>query len=103
MLWTWTEPDWWETTLGDVDLMANGHVWIGAGHAECFSSNPGDRSTVLEIDPLTGAKVWELRYDNVRAMAYRSDHADGCALFDNTSQCPARAERLAELGPIFER
>jgi hypothetical protein len=101
--WVWSEPEWFETTLGDVDQLANGHVWIGAGHAECFSSNPGDHSTILEIDPVAHEKVWELQYDNVRAMAYRADHAEGCALFSNTSQCPALADRLAALAPIFDR
>ena len=103
LLWTWSEPDWWESTLGDADWMDNGHVWIGAGHADCFSSNPGDHTTVLEIDPLTGDKVWELQYAAVQAMAYRADHADGCALFSMTRECPDLAARLVELEPIFAR
>ncbi len=103
MLWTWSEPDWWESTLGDADWMDNGHVWIGAGHSDCFSSNPGDRTTVLEIDPLTGDKVWELQYAAAQAMAYRADYADGCALFANTRECPDLAARLLELQPIFTR
>jgi hypothetical protein len=103
LLWTWTEPDWYESTLGDADWLPNGNVWIGAGHADCFSTNPGDRTTVLEIDPLTGDKVWELQYAAVQAMAYRSDWADGCALFAITRECPELAARLLELEPIFTR
>jgi hypothetical protein len=101
LLWTWTEPDWYETTLGSVDWMPGGRVLIGMGHAECFSSNRGDRTTVVEIDPTTGTKLWEARYDAVEEMAYRADWADACALFANARYCPDVATRLTALaGPL---
>lgn len=98
LLWTWTEPDWFETTLGDVDWMPDGRVLIGMGHAECFSSNPGDRTTVVELDPATGTKLWQASYDERQAMAYRADWADPCELFANAAVCPTVAQRLKALG-----
>lgn len=103
LLWEWTEADWYESTLGSTDWLPDGRVLVGAGHAECFSTNPGDRTTLLEIDPATGEKRWELRYDDVETMAYRADWADPCALFANGRYCPAVAERAAELASVFER
>ncbi|MEZ4235819.1 MAG: aryl-sulfate sulfotransferase [Myxococcota bacterium] len=101
LVWTWSEPDWFETTLGDVDWLASGHVLVGACHAESFTSNRGDRTTILEVDPATGDKVWELQYDALHTMAYRSDAADPCALFANARYCDAVADRLAVLAPVL--
>lgn len=95
--WTWTEPDWHETTLGDVDYMPSGHIWIGMGHAECFSSNPGDRSTVVELDPVTGTKLWEAAYTEANMSLYRADSADPCALFANAAVCDEVTARLGAL------
>jgi len=100
--WTWTEDDWYETTLGSVDYLPSGHILVGAGHAECFSSNPGDRTTTLEFDPESGEKLWELRYAAVDEMAYRADWADPCELFANGKYCPEVAARAAALAPLFE-
>lgn len=100
-LWEWSEPDWYESTLGDADYLPNGHILVGAGHAECFSTNPGDVTTVYEIDPATGTKLWEMQYPDSAQMAYRADWADPCALFANAKYCPAVAERVAELAPIL--
>ena len=102
LLWTWTEPDWYETTLGDVDWMPDDRVLIGMGHAECFSSNRGDYTTIAEIDPASGTKLWEARQTDQDAMAYRADWADPCALFHNAKYCDPLADRLVELAPILE-
>lgn len=99
--WTWTEEDWYETTLGSVDYLPSGHVLIAEGHAECFSSNPRGHTTALEIDPVSGEKLWELRYVATDDMAYRADWADACALFQNGKYCPVVAERAAEFGAVF--
>jgi hypothetical protein len=101
LLWTWSEPDWYESTLGSVDFLPTGNVLIGMGHAECFSSNPGDRSTVVEIDPVAQDKLWELSYLDEGTMMYRADWADACELFANAKYCDATADRLAELAPIL--
>lgn len=101
-LWEWTEPGWFETTLGDVDYLPDDHVLVAAGHAECFSSSPGDHTTISEIVPATGEKVWELRYADVELMAYRAEWVAGCALFDNVAACPALERRWRDLAPLFE-
>lgn len=97
--WRWTEPDWYETTLGSVDWLPDGRVLVGMGHADCFSSNQGDRSTVVEIDPARGTKLWEARYTGRTDMLYRADWADPCALFANAAYCGDVADRVAELAP----
>lgn len=102
-LWTWTEPDWYESTLGDADYLPSGNILVGAGHADCFSSNPGDVTTVSEVDPVAGEKLWELRYPDSGMMAYRADWADACELFANARYCPSVADRVAELEPLFTR
>lgn len=99
--WTWSEPDWWETTLGDADWLPSGHVLVDMGHSDCFSSNPGDRTTIVEIDPASGDKLWQLRFVQRDQTAYRADWADPCALFDNAAVCPTVADRLAALATVF--
>lgn len=99
--WSWTEDDWYETTLGSVDYLPSGHVLIGMGHAECFSSNPRDHTTTVEIDPTSGEKLWELRYAATDQMAYRADWADPCTLFTNGKYCPAVASRAEALAGAF--
>jgi hypothetical protein len=99
--WTWTEDDWWETTLGDADYLDSGHVLVDMGHSDCFSSNPGDRSTIVEFDPVSGDKNWQLRYVPQDLTAYRADWADPCELFANALYCPDVADRLAELDPVL--
>lgn len=96
--WSWREPDWWETTLGSVDWLPEGRVLVDMGHADCFSSNPGDRTTFVEIDPARGEKLWEARFVEREGMSYRADWADACALFANAAYCPAIAERIRVLG-----
>ncbi len=95
--WTWTEPDWYETTMGDVEYLPSGHVLVTMAHGECFSSNRGDHTTFVEIDPATGAKLWDARYPEPSDTAYRGDWADPCALFANARFCAATRGRLAEL------
>ncbi|MEQ1564235.1 MAG: aryl-sulfate sulfotransferase [Myxococcota bacterium] len=100
-LWTWTEPDWYESTVGDIDPMPSGKVLIGAGHPDCFGDNPGDHTTLIELDPVTGVKDWELQFDDKDIMAYRADYADPCTLFANARYCADTATRLAELATVL--
>jgi hypothetical protein len=95
--WAWTEPDWYETTMGDVEYLPSGHVLVSMAHGECFSSNRGDRSTFVEIDPATGDKLWDARYPDRDDLAYRGDWADACGLFANAKYCDSVRTRLAEL------
>jgi hypothetical protein len=101
-LWTWTESDWYESTLGDADWLPSGNVLVDGGHAECFTSNPGDHTTVYEVDPIAGDKVWELQYSDVSMMAYRADWADACALFANAKYCAAVGDRLGALDGVLD-
>ena len=71
---------------------------MAAGHSECFSSNPGDRTTLYEVDPVAGEKVWELQFEELHETAYRADFADPCELFGNAKYCPAIGDRLRALG-----
>lgn len=95
--WEWSEPDWFETTLGSVDWMPDGRVLVDMAHADCFSSNQGDRNTFVELDVDRGVKLWEAQYEQRSAMSYRADWADPCELFANARYCETVAERIAEL------
>jgi hypothetical protein len=97
LTWQWTEPDWFETTMGDVEDLASGHVLVSMAHGECFSSNRGDVSTYVEVDPVSGDKVWDARFARSEQMSYRGDPADACALFANAKYCPALRDRLGAL------
>ena len=101
VLWAWTEPGWYETSLGDVDWLDSGNVLITAGHGECFSSSPGDHTTLLEVDPIDGEKVWEMQYTAQTHMAYRAEPADACALFANAKYCSDVADRLDALSDVL--
>ena len=81
--------------------MSNGHILIDEGHSDCFSSNPGDRATIVEFDPVSGDKIWQLRYVDQNLTAYRTDWADACTLFANAAYCPAVADWLAALAPVL--
>jgi hypothetical protein len=63
--------------------------------------NDGDTTTLVEMDPVSGDKLWQLTYDDIGIMAYRSDWADGCDLFANAAVCPTVAARVESLAPLF--
>ncbi|MBA2321662.1 MAG: aryl-sulfate sulfotransferase [Deltaproteobacteria bacterium] len=101
LAWTWTEDDWWETTLGDVDRLPSGNILIAMAHAECFSSNPGDTPTIAEVDPVSGDRVWQMQWDDRNTTFYRADFADTCTLFANGKYCSGVGDRLLALSPVF--
>jgi len=98
--WVWTEPGWFEKNLGGVDYTSVG-VLIAMGHPENATDSPGDRTTFVEIDPVTGTKLWEARYADVTDMAFRAYAVPPCDLFTNARYCDTTAERLAALAPVL--
>lgn len=99
--WDWTEPNWFEQSLGGADYTSEGGVLVAMGHIESATPSPGDHTTFVEIDPATGEKRWEIRYTSVDDMAYRAQSVPPCDLFANGKYCPAIAARRAALAPIL--
>lgn len=95
--WSWTEDGWYEAYLGSVRWLPDGHVLVGSGHAEPYSTTPGGRTAIFEIDPERTEKLWQLTYTDVNAMAYRASWADGCDLFNNAAICATVADEIAAL------
>ncbi|MEN0065855.1 MAG: aryl-sulfate sulfotransferase [Myxococcota bacterium] len=101
-LWDWTEPQWYETSLGGVDYTSGERVLIAMGHIEAATPTPGDRTSFVEVDPTTGEKLWEVQYDSVHDMAFRAEAISPCAIFANAKYCPVVAERLETLAPVLD-
>lgn len=101
LVWEYTEPNWYEQSLGGVDWTLRGDVMIGMGHGESFSQSPGDRTTVVEADGSTGNKLWEMQFNDVRDMSYKVDAIDPCAIFSNAKYCRVTERRLETLESIF--
>lgn len=101
-LWNWYDSERWkESTLGDIDWMEDGRVLITQAHPECWSDSPGDRSSVVEVDPVTGEEWWRMTFGQVQDAIYRSERYDGCSLFDNAKFCPTLAARYDLLKPLL--
>lgn len=96
LLWSWTEPNWYNPVVGDADYLDNGNVLVANGYHWCFSFN-GDRSGVIEVDPTTDDVVWRLEYNAAEGSLFRAERYGGCEIFDNAKYCPAVADRIAEL------
>lgn len=101
LLWEYTEPDWFEQSLGGVDWTQADRVMIGMGHGESFSQTPGDRTTLVEIDPRTGVKLWEARFGDVRDLTYKVDAIAPCRIFGNAKHCRVVERRLETLSALF--
>ncbi len=99
-LWDWTEPNWYQRSLGGVDYTTGGRVLIAAGHLEGFPAQD-DRSTFIEIDPATGEKLWEVQYGTKNDLAYRAEAIAPCDLFANAKYCAATRARLETLEPVL--
>jgi len=95
--WAWSEPRWYEPNWGDADLLPNGNVLVGMGHAWCLGGNNDHMGAFLEIDPATDDVVWRLNMLDSDDSMYRSQQITGCDVFGNTRYCPDVATRLAKL------
>lgn len=87
VVWTWTEPGWYEPIWGDVDRLPDGRVQLVRAH--CGACKPGQVTEVVEVDPATGEVVWRLTFDTEDDAGFRAERIDGCALFANERYCPS--------------
>jgi hypothetical protein len=102
LLWTWTEPDWFETTLGDVDYLDNGNVFVSEAHPACWEFNiPDDHTTMVEVNPETQEVVWRATFDDPNDAIYRAERLGGCDVFHHASYCDGLSQRDTELDDLF--
>ncbi len=96
LLWSWTEPGWYEPVIGDADYLDNGNVLITRGHVWCFDFTPG-HSAIIELEPGTEREVWRIDYNTQASGIFRSERYEGCEIFDNAKYCPAVRDRIDAL------
>ncbi len=95
-LWRWTEPDWNEDFLGDIDWLGEDRVLVTQARFAWLSSG----TSIVEVDRPTGRVVHRLRF-TANGTGYRAERYDGCAIFDSVTHCPALADRLDALSAVF--
>lgn len=100
-LWEWTEPEWHEDNLGGVDDTSGGGVLISMSHIEDSTFTPGDHTTFVEIDPVSGEKLWEIQYAEITDMAFRAETIAGCDIFADAKYCATTADRLHALETVL--
>jgi hypothetical protein len=96
--WQWTEPGWYEGTLGDVDVLEGERLLVTQAHPECWSGTPGVYSALVEVDRPTGRVASRLTFPHLEDTIYRSERYGGCTLMNSTLACPALSTRKEELG-----
>lgn len=96
LLWTWTEPDWYDPTLGDADRLPDGHVLVAQGFNVKKTPESADRSEIVELVPPDDV-VWRLTMTRPETPLYRADRIDACDIFGNLTFCPRLADRLDAL------
>jgi hypothetical protein len=96
LLWTWTEPGWYDPVIGDADYLPNGNVLVTRGHVWCYAFNNGD-SGLIELDPVNHRPLWRLDYHSGSNAIFRAERYGGCEMFANGKYCPAVADRIAQL------
>jgi hypothetical protein len=95
--WVYTEPDWFETAMGDIDDLGDGRVLVHMAHVECWGLFP-DQTTVIELDVASGEVVWRLVFDDPMVASYRAERIDACDAMPHMRYCDGVEERLVELG-----
>lgn len=82
-----TEPGWKEPLWGGYDSFPEGGGVIAKAHCgTCSTSNPSERSALIELDG-QGNVVWRVDFQNSLSFIYRSSRIDGCALFGLPAFC----------------
>jgi hypothetical protein len=100
--WVWTEPGWFEDTLGDIDRLGEDRILVVEAHPECWA--PARRRTsIVEVVQSTGAVAARTTFPDRDDAIYRAQRLGGCDVFANTRFCPALAARAAALAPLFDR
>ncbi len=98
----WTEDGWNEPFLGDADDLGNGRALITQADVGCPDPKEAFlHSRITEVDRATGRVASRMTFPEATDGTYRSQRIDGCALFSSAEACPAVAERIAELAPLF--
>jgi hypothetical protein len=102
--WEWSEPGWFETSMGDVDWLTADHrrVLVTQAHPECFSPSPGWVSQIVEVDKPSGEAVHRLIFDEDETTTYRAERLGGCDIFSNAALCDELAERLRRIEPLID-
>ncbi len=95
LLWSWTEPSWYSTVVGDADYLPGGHVLVAQGHSNCAEPRRGE-TEIVELAP-PGTVVARLTWPNDDWALYRAERYDGCAMFDNARYCATLSARWDEL------
>ena len=88
-VWRYTETDWYDALFGDADRLPNGNVLITQGfkYTQAIVHDPKNRTSIIEVDPLTHDVVHRLDFQEEDDTSYRADRVDGCALFANRAYC----------------
>ncbi|MCB9687895.1 MAG: aryl-sulfate sulfotransferase [Alphaproteobacteria bacterium] len=90
VLWSFTEPGWYEPIWGDVDLLPDGRVSYTRAHCDKCSVLTDQRTQVVEVDPADDRVTFRLVFEDPHDAGYRSERLDGCAVFANARYCPER-------------
>ncbi|MEQ1568233.1 MAG: aryl-sulfate sulfotransferase [Myxococcota bacterium] len=105
-LWDWTEPGWWNPTLGDADRLEDGHVLVAKGFNLSRSEGSDDVAALVELDaPIVGGdedppaavETWRVAWEDQTWNLYRAERIGPCDLFDNARYCEDTGRRLSEL------
>lgn len=97
LLWSWTEPGWNATVVGDADWLPNGNVLVTQGFSVCAELLPNDVSEIVELRP-PDTVVSRWTWPNAQWGVYRSERYDGCSVFHNARWCDDLAARWEALG-----
>jgi hypothetical protein len=82
----WSEPGWFEPRMGGLQVLADDHLLIGAGHLELVEPD-SPPTQVIEVDENNDV-VWRLEITPETSAIYRARRVDPCALFGHTGYCP---------------
>lgn len=88
VVWSYTEPGWYEPIWGDVDRLPNGRVlFVRAHSAVTVPVLSYERTEVVEVDPATDTVTWRMSFTDLHDAGYRAERIDGCAVFANAATC----------------
>ena len=90
VLWTWTEPDWFEAAMGGVERLNDATMLVTSAHCRnCPYALTDARGAIFRLDPGSGEVVWRLHIRDDAGSVYRARAVEPCALFPALEQCVA--------------
>jgi len=95
--WSYSEPDWFENAMGDIDDLGDGRVLVHMAHVECWGLF-SDQTTTIELDTATQEVVWRMVFDSPDVASYRAERVDTCDAMPHVRYCDGVADRLDALG-----